>query len=102
MKSDVSTFTLNFMGQLVCITTTQTVSSTVMTPEGPIVETYPRQVIGVLVEEDNDHFYLTQTGEIKNAIKKTEYVDIEIYEEPDLGTQILDSMPEPEKEEDLN
>lgn len=104
--SELSPFLLNFMGQVVLVTTSQSATSTAMTPEGPIVETAPMFYEGILLDEDEHFIYLAKKiDQITMAIDRKHIVGIEIVEaqpERDIYTEILDQMSGPSNDEEVN
>jgi hypothetical protein len=103
MKKKIEEFPkllINFFGQIVRITTKQSSTATIVTEQGPIVETYPLSYEGILIDEDETHYYLGKN--IKNIsirVKKSEEVGMEVIEEEDELDEILKHMPEPNSNE---
>lgn len=93
-------FIVNFLGQLVLITTTTSNSSTAMTPEGPIVENWPISFKGILIDSDDEYYYLGEKmNEISRMVSKKEFLSMEVVEEEDPLDQILKDFPTPEGSE---
>ena len=91
---------INFLGQLVLITTTANNSSTAMTPEGPIVENWPISFKGILIEVDDENYYLGENmTEVRKIVAKKEFLAMEVIEEEDPLDQILKDFPTPEGNE---
>lgn len=103
-KNDLdSTFFLAFMGTKVCISLNVCHTIDYESPDGVTVETIPLHYEGILLDHDNEYYYLGNTPiEISQAVKKDSVVHIMIVEEKSVYDQILDHMPHPEKKEDVN
>ena len=89
------------MGNLVTITVDQTATLSSETS----VETYPVFYEGILLDEDEIHYYLSQSmnpNDINIAIKKAKVVTIMISTEKDLTTEWLEEVPIPENESEIN
>lgn len=92
----IDTFLLSFCGRQVTITVDM--MATIVAGEG--VETYPIFYEGILLDYDNDYYYLGRTPqEVTQAVKKDTVAHIMVTEERDIFKQILEELPEPEKDE---
>ena len=102
MKNEqLSLVSLNFMGNLVTITVDQTATLSSETS----VETYPVFYEGILLDQDEEYYYLSQSmdpSDVNIAIKKTKVVTIMIGKEEDLVTEFLNQLPIPENEGEIN
>lgn len=97
-----TTFFLAFAGQLVTITTSLQTKVSFSDEQGNSVETFPIVYEGILLDYDHEYLYLGQSvNEINSAIKKSNIVHLMVKEETSILDEILDSMPNPKKE-DIN
>lgn len=92
-KEEFKVFDLNFCGQLVSIVTD------IMLP----TQDAPMYFEGILIDYDEEYFYLGKNPiEITQAIPRNPRFSIIISEEEEVFKGVLDSMPPPEKDEDVN
>lgn len=97
-----TTFFLAFCGQLVTITTALTTNANFNDDHGSGVESYPIMYEGILLDYDKEYLYLGATvNEVDSAIRKSFVVHIMVKQETNILNEILQSMPEPKKE-DIN
>lgn len=102
-EQELSTFFLAFIGQQVTITVTLTSVVNFTDENGNTVETMPVFYEGILLDHDDEYYYLGSTpNEITQAVKKKQVVHIIVMEQKDIYEEILDSMPKPDKKEDVN
>lgn len=102
-EQELSTFFLAFIGQQVTITVTSTSVVNFADENGNTVETMPVFYEGILLDHDDEYYYLGSTpNEITQAVKKKQVVHIMVMEQKDIYEEILDSMPKPGKKEDVN
>jgi hypothetical protein len=90
-----------FVGNNLFITTDVIQTNRVHLPQGIETETVPLYYEGVLMDIDNEFLYLGDGKEIQSAIKRRHILHIELKENKDLYTQILESIPSP-GEDDFN
>lgn len=102
--SDIeSTFFLAFAGQFVTITVSLTSQVNFSDHEGNSVETMPVFYEGILLDYDNEYYYLgDNVSAITQAIKKPSVIHIMIKDDKKVFDEILDQMPGPERKEDVN
>lgn len=103
-NKDISTFFLAFVGQKVTITTNLMVTTIAgVDSEGvPIMETVPLFYEGILLDYDEENFFLGKgPEEITQAVHKSAYKHIMTTDNEDLFDEILTNMPEPNKD-DIN
>lgn len=93
---ELDTFFLAFVGQSVIIST----EIIVPTIEG---EVYPLFYEGILLDYDNEYYYLgNNPNEISHCVKKDLVIHISVKEERDVLTEFLEQLPTPKKKEDIN
>jgi hypothetical protein len=98
----LSTFLLAFGGQLVTITTSLNANVGFQDDQGNQVESMPILYEGILLDIDNDYLYLGHSiNEINSAVRKSHVVHISVKQETNVLEEILQSMPDPKKE-DIN
>lgn len=103
MKTELSTFTSAFLGQQVTITVNLNQTINFQSSPEQSVESMPIFYEGFLLDEDDQFYYLGEDPiEINQAIKKVNVVHIMSIEEKDVFNQILDEMPGPVTEEEIN
>lgn len=101
-EKDLDTFFLTFSGQEIVVTLNNSISATHHAEEGFINESVPLSREGFLLDYDEDWIYLGNSPtEINRAILKSNILDIEVKEEPDLFTQVLEEF-EPQTNEEIN
>lgn len=93
---ELDTFFLAFVGQSVII------STEIIVP-GSDGEVYPLFYEGILLDYDNEYYYLGETpNEINQCIRKEPVLAIKVREEVDELKEFLDQLPVPQKKEDIN
>ena len=90
-----------FVGNNIFITTDVVQTNRVSLPGGIDTETVPLYYEGVLMDIDPEFIYLGNGKEIASAIKRRHILHIEMKEDKDIYTQILESI-NPINEDDLN
>lgn len=104
-EDDYSTFHLAFVGELVSITTNITGQMTQSTDAGIITESFPVFYEGILLDEDENYYYLgidNDPIEITQAVRKSIVVHIMISSEKSEEERILDSLATPKRREEIN
>jgi hypothetical protein len=97
-EPELSTFFLAFMAQEVIITTTVSTTVNFTDEVGNTVEIMPIFYEGILLDHDDEYFYLGENpNEINQAVKKTCVIHMMVKQNKDLYEEILDSMPKPGK-----
>lgn len=92
-----------FVGENVIITLDIKSSITHTSEHGTIVENYPIEYNGVLLDFDEENYYLGDflTG-VRQAIPKVRRINIQLDDGMELMNEVFDKMPIPEKDEDVN
>lgn len=92
-----------FVGEFVQIVT-EVQTKTVQQSEEEIKESnHPVILEGYLLDVDDDFYYLGDTpNSISSGVKKTKIVHIQIAEPKSYMDDILDEMPMPENEDEIN
>lgn len=86
-----STFFLTFVGQQITVTTTLMVS---VQESSVDLSSFPVYYEGILLDFDEEYFYLSQNAiEINQAVGRKNVVHIIVSEEKDPFTEILNGMP---------
>lgn len=102
-EQELSTFFLAFSGQQVIITVNMMANDHSENEEFKKVHNYPVFYEGVLLDEDSNYYFLGKTpNEITQAVNKKFVMHIQTFEEKEVFDQILDDMPEPESNEEVN
>lgn len=102
-ENEINTFFLAFIGQEVIITVKSNTTVNFTDEQGHTLETMPVFYEGVLLDKDEDYYYLgAGPNEITQAVKKTEVMHIMVKPNKDIYEEVLDSMPDPESDEDVN
>lgn len=105
-EKDLTTFVLAFENQNVIITTNLTTNQSVHDESGmPITESLPLYYEGVLLDYDEDYYYLGETNnpnEITQAINKKSVIHIMVHEKKDEFETLLDQLPAPKNKQDVN
>lgn len=102
-EQEYSTFFLAFIGQSVVLTINMLGSMTSDSEHGSITESFPISYEGILLDEDNEHYYLGKTpNEITDFIPKNIVVHGKISDDLDIVNQVLNEMPDPESEQEIN
>jgi hypothetical protein len=102
-EPELSTFFLAFMAQEVIITTTVSTTVNFTDQDGNTAETIPVFYEGILLDEDDKFYYLGKNpNEIDQAVPKAMVLHIMTKPISDLYEEILDSMGNPTKQEDVN
>lgn len=100
--NELNTFFLAFMGQPITITT-NLMTTMPMNEEDLAAETYPIFYEGILLDSDEEYYYLGKTPtEITSCVKKDSVVHIMVIEQKNLFEEILDHTEIPDKIEDAN
>ena len=92
-----------FLGENVIITIDTLATVTHSSEHGTITENYPTEYDGVLLDYDDENFYLGDllTG-VRQAVPKARRINIKLDDGMEVVNQVLNNMPSPEKEEDVN
>lgn len=92
-----------FVGENVIITIDTMTSVTHTSEHGTIIEAYPIEYNGTLLDVDEENFYLGDllTG-VQQAIPKARRINIELDNGMKVVQKVFDQMPVPEKDEDVN
>jgi hypothetical protein len=102
---NLDSFFLSFVGQRIIITTNLVQSFSHSLEGQQILETSPMQYEGILLDYDEEYYYLGKVNkedEIQQAIKKVHVAHISCVEESDMYQEILKQVPGPERKEDIN
>lgn len=92
-----------FLGENVIITI-DTLSSVTHTSEhGTIIESYPTEYSGVLLDYDEENFYLGDLiSGVREAIPKARRINIKLDDGMEIVNKVLEQMPDPQSEEEVN
>lgn len=101
-EQEFSTFFLAFIGQLVTITVGINSEVNFSDDNGATVQSIPMSYEGILLDENNDYYFLGTPKEITQAVRKTRVVHIMVVEQKTLFDEILETMDRPENKEDVN
>lgn len=105
-EKDLTTFVLAFENQNVIITTNLSTNQTIIDQNGiPITESLPLYYEGILLDYDEEYYYLGETNnpnEITQAIKKVNVIHIMTHETKDASEMLLDQLPIPKNKQDIN
>lgn len=101
-KEEFTTFHLAFVGETVIITTNLTGQMTHNNESGTLTESFPVFYEGILLDLDEDFYYIGTPEEIQQAVRKTSVVHIMISSEKDVHDTILDNLAVPNRREDIN
>ena len=64
---------------------------------------FPQLVQGYLLDKDDEYLYLgSGPDEIHSVVRREDVKYLQIIKDIDPMTEVLDNMPKPEKEEDVN
>lgn len=101
---EFTTFFLAFAGQEVIITVDLIGFITHSSEHGTVTENLPIYYQGILLDYDENYFYLGNTpSEISQLIPKERLVHIKINDsDKELIDEVFDSMPDPKTESDIN
>ena len=92
----LSTFLMAFGGQVITVTTTLIVNGNY----NDKLETMPVMYEGILLDHDTEYVYLGENiNQIDQAISKRAIIQISLKAEINELDEILESMPDPKKEE---
>jgi hypothetical protein len=92
----LSTFLMAFGGQVITVTTTLIVKGSYQDR----LETMPVMYEGILLDHDSEFLYLGENiNQIDQAINKNQVIQIALKAETNELDEILESMPDPKKEE---
>lgn len=101
-NKDLDTFHLAFMGEQVVITTDKTATVTTSNELGFQTEVQPIFYEGILLDQDDDFYYLGVPKEIMQAVSKKSVVHVMLSDSVDIYGELLDQMPDPNRNEDVN
>lgn len=101
-EKELDTFFLTFDAQSVVITINQMAKIAHETEHGLMTESYPIFFEGILMDRDINYYYLGNGIEINEAVKISSIVHIKVNEDKDIYETILDEMPDPMNNEDVN
>ena len=92
-----------FLGENVIITIDTMSSVTSSSEHGTVTESYPTEYDGILLDYDDENFYLGDLiSGVKQAIPKARRINIKLDDGMEIVNKVLDQLPLPEKEEDVN
>jgi len=98
-----STFFLSFVGQKIIITTNLMHTLTHQSAENQILETTPIFYEGILLDYDLEYLYLGNTpNEIHQAVNRSSIIHVMVSNDATIYDEILDSMPDPEGDTEVN
>lgn len=99
---ELKTFSLAFMGEYINVITDLMIVDYTNTEDQTFEQNAPMIARGYLLDEDESFLYLGDNPfEITQAISKKRLCMVQIHVEKSRYDEILDSMPDPEKE-DIN
>ena len=101
-EQEFSTFFLAFHGQLVTITVGINSEVNFSDDNGATVQSIPMSYEGILLDENNEYYFLGNTKEITQAVRKTRVVHIMVVEQKTLFDEILETMGGPENKDEVN
>lgn len=96
-----SLFFSTFIGNTVFITSNVVQTNRIGISQELMTETVPLYFEGVLMDVDDDYFYLGDGKNVSNAIKREFVLQIELKEEKDKYLEMLESI-NPHDENDFN
>jgi hypothetical protein len=98
-----STFFLSFCGQKVHMTTNLMNNISTQDEHSNSIESIPITFEGILLDYDKDYYYLSNNAiEIDQAVRRTSVIHVGILEEKNIFDEILDSIPNPKDDSDVN
>lgn len=103
-EKEFTTFFLAFMGQEIILTVNLIGSLVHDSDHGAITENLPIIYQGILLDEDSDNYYLGKTpNEITQFVPKNKVIHGKINDnDQDFVNEVLNSMPGPQNEEEIN
>lgn len=102
-KTEPSSFFLSFVGEFVQIITSMQFTGAPGLKNAPEDASLPLIVEGFVLDSDDQYTYLSPDGvEIKQAVKNSMIVYIQIMDTVDEATEMLDSLPNNIKKRDMN
>lgn len=103
MTSEFSLFLLTFIGEQVRIYTKLRIEETQADGEQSFTNSSPVVIQGVLLDTDGDYYYLGATpNQVTQAVKIKDVSIIQIEEKFDPYTELLDGLPIPSEDKDVN
>lgn len=90
-----------FVGNTVLITTTVNQTNRISLPDGIMTETLPIFVEGVLMDIDDENYYLGDGQNVSNFVNKKLVLQMELKEEENKFKKLLESV-NPRDETDFN
>ena len=92
-----------FVGENVIITIDAQTSITHSSEHGTITESYPTEYSGVLLDFDEENYYLGDllTG-VREAIPRARRINIKLDDGMEIVNKVLEQMPDPQSEEEVN
>lgn len=92
-----------FLGENVIITIDTQSSITHSSEHGTMTESYPTEFDGILLDYDDENFYLGDllTG-VREAIPQARRISIKLDDGMEVINKVLEQMPDPQTEEDVN
>lgn len=98
-----SIFFLTFIGQAVTITTTVLHSMRYPLSDEQHIESMPLYYEGILLDEDQEYYYLGNTpDEVSQAVKKVHVLHITVIEQKTVFDHILEHTPLPTDDSEFN
>lgn len=92
-----------FVGENVIITIDAQTSVTHSSEHGTITESYPTEYSGVLLDFDEENYYLGDLNfGVREAIPKARRINIKLDDGIEMVNKVFEQMPNPEKDEDVN
>ena len=92
-----------FLGENVIITIDTNSSVTHSSEHGTVTESYPTEYDGILLDYDDENFYLGDLiSGVRMAIPKARRINIKLDDGMEIVNKVLEQMPDPESEEDVN
>ena len=102
-KKNNDLFFMTFVGEFVSILSTMDKTAMVQTEEGIVEESIPLVFQGYMLDMDDEYYYLGETQrEVNRAIKKTSVNAIEIADQHDEFSEILDKAEVPSNKKNYN
>lgn len=97
------TFVLSFIGEYVNIVTDIMIAEYTNTEEGAVEQNAPMVARGYMLDSDSDYVYLGEDPfEITQAIQKKRIVLVQREVKTSAYDDLLNGMPDPKKNEDIN
>jgi len=101
-EKDFDTFFLAFSGQQVTITTSINANISVQDNHSQTINNLPLYYEGVLMDYDNEYYYLGDGKEVNQAVRKSLTAHIVVSQPSTIFDDLLNKIPFPNKEEDIN